>query len=88
VDDGLATGSSMDAAVQAVRRQEPRKIIVAVPVGAADSCARIAGTADEVICLHTPSPFRAVSLWYEEFEQVDDEEACRLLLRGRQGRAV
>lgn len=80
VDDGLATGATMLAAVQAVRSQA-RRVVVAVPVGAADSCAKLAAEADEVICLRSPLPFYAVSLWYEEFDQVGDEEACRLLER-------
>jgi predicted phosphoribosyltransferase len=79
VDDGLATGSTMQAAVRAVRLQHPRRVIIAVPVGAADSCAKLATEADEVVCLHTPSPFLAVSVWYEEFEQLGDEEACSML---------
>lgn len=81
VDDGLATGSTMLAAVRAARKQQPQRVIVAVPVGAADSCIRLAEEADEVVCLHTPSPFLAVSVWYEEFEQLGDEEARSLLTR-------
>lgn len=92
VDDGLATGSTMLAAVRAAARQQPRLVIVAVPVGAADSCAKLNAEADEVVCLHTPTPFFAVSLWYEEFGQLSDEEACSLLARawkeaGRSGDA-
>jgi predicted phosphoribosyltransferase len=59
--------------------QHPRRVIIAVPVGAADSCAKLATEADEVVCLHKPSPFLAVSVWYEEFEQLGDEEACSML---------
>ena len=80
VDDGLATGSTMLAAVQAARQQAQR-VIVAVPVGAADSCAKLAAEADKVVCLRSPLPFYAVSVWYDEFAQVSDEEACSLLER-------
>jgi len=81
VDDGLATGSTMTAAVQAVRREHPQRIVVAVPVAAADSCEELAGFVDEMICLHTPAPFRAVSVWYEEFDQTGDDEVIDLLSR-------
>ena len=79
VDDGLATGSTMTAAVQAVRREHPQRIVVAVPVAAADSCEELAGFVDEMICLHTPAPFRAVSVWCEEFDQTGDDEVIDLL---------
>jgi len=80
VDDGLATGSTMQAAVTALRRQEPARIIVAVPVGARETCERMTRFADEVVCLSTPEPFQAVGLWYEEFTQTSDEEVKRLLI--------
>lgn len=79
VDDGLATGSTMLAAVRALRQHHPDRIIVAVPVGAAETCQRLMREADEVICLQTPPLFQAVSLWYEEFPQTSDEEVRRLL---------
>jgi putative phosphoribosyl transferase len=79
VDDGLATGSTMEAAVAAVREQGVAKAIVAVPVGARDSCRRLRGIADEVVCLETPEPFRAVGCWYEDFNQTSDAEVIELL---------
>lgn len=79
VDDGLATGSTMLAAVQGVRTQHPARIIVAVPVAAADTCRKLRAEADEIVCLRTPEPFYAVGLWYEDFTQTTDEEVIRLL---------
>jgi putative phosphoribosyl transferase len=79
VDDGLATGSTMRAAVRAVRKLEPRQIVVAVPVAAADTCDQLSQEADRVVCLHTPEPFHAVGLWYRNFEQTDDDEVRELL---------
>lgn len=74
VDDGLATGSSMRAAVQAARQMAPARIIVAVPVGAASVCASLRELADDVICAETPEPFHAVGIWYEDFQPTSDEE--------------
>lgn len=82
VDDGLATGSSMQAAVIALKRLEPSRIIVAVPVGARETCVRLGRVADEVVCLEMPEPFQAVGLWYQEFTQTTDEEVRRLLSLG------
>lgn len=79
VDDGLATGSTMHAAVLALRQLEPARIVVAVPVGAHDTCERLRGLADEVVCLRTPEPFDAVGLWYDEFGQTTDDEVRQLL---------
>lgn len=79
VDDGLATGSTMRAAVIAVRRQLPSQIIVAAPVGARQACGALDQVADEVVCAMTPEPFRAVGLWYQHFEQTTDDEVRRLL---------
>lgn len=79
VDDGLATGATMRAAVQALRRRSPARIVVAVPVGAEDSVNAVRAEADEVICLSTPYDFRAVSLWYVEFPQITDDEVRTLL---------
>lgn len=81
VDDGLATGSTMRAAVAALREKRPREIVVAVPVGARETCAAMATLADEVVCLETPDPFYAVGLWYVNFEQTEDEEVHELLER-------
>jgi putative phosphoribosyl transferase len=79
VDDGLATGSTMRAAVAALRQHKPARIIVAAPVGATDSCAELQNEADEAICAHVPEPFYAVGLWYEDFGQTTDEEVSSLL---------
>jgi putative phosphoribosyl transferase len=79
VDDGLATGSTMLAAVQAARAQNPAQVVVAVPVGAPDTCRRLSSVADEVICLRMPEPFYAVGMWYENFTQTTDEEVIQLL---------
>jgi predicted phosphoribosyltransferase len=79
VDDGLATGSTMEAAVRAIRRQDPARIVVAVPVGARESCERIRQLADEVVCLSMPEPFNAVGLWYHDFSETNDAEVGRLL---------
>jgi putative phosphoribosyl transferase len=81
VDDGLATGSTMRAAVTALRKMEPRRIIVAVPVAAQSTCNdfRAEGIADDVVCLRTPEPFQAVGLWYSDFRQTTDEEVHELL---------
>ena len=86
VDDGLATGSTMRAAVAAVRRQEPARIVVAVPIGARSTCAEVQKIADECICAVTPDHFRAVGLWYDDFKQVDDDEVCQLLALAAQGK--
>jgi predicted phosphoribosyltransferase len=74
VDDGLATGATMRAAVTALRALEPARIVVAVPVGAEETCERFRDDADEVICALTPRPFEAVGLWYENFGQTSDAE--------------
>jgi predicted phosphoribosyltransferase len=79
VDDGLATGSTMRAAVEAVRALGPARIVVAVPVGAPDTCAALAHIADEVVCARMPEPFAAVGLWYSDFSQTTDEEVHALL---------
>jgi putative phosphoribosyl transferase len=79
VDDGLATGATMQAAVMAIRQQHPSHLAVAVPVGAPDACAALRGQADEVVCVAIPEPFQAVSLWYQDFSQATDEEV-RILL--------
>jgi predicted phosphoribosyltransferase len=83
VDDGLATGSTMRAAVQAVRAQAPARVVVAVPVGAPETCEQLAAVADDVVCARTPDPFSAVGLWYRDFSQTTDEEVRELLRRPR-----
>jgi predicted phosphoribosyltransferase len=79
IDDGLATGSTMRAAVRALRQFGPARIVVAVPVGAEITCRELENEADEVVCPDTPDPFRAVSLWYEDFGQTSDHEVRHLL---------
>lgn len=81
IDDGLATGSTMEAAVSALRAQQPGRIVVAAPVGARESCARLGRLADDVVCLETPEPFQAVGLWYRVFDQTSDDEVVDLLRR-------
>lgn len=79
VDDGLATGSTMEAAIKALRQQRPEKIVVAVPVAASESLHRIALLADQTVCPLVPHLFYAVGLWYENFGQTSDDEVVRLL---------
>ena len=79
VDDGLATGSSMRAAVKALAARHPARVVVAVPIAARDTCAALLREADEVVCPVTPEPFHAVGLWYEDFSQTTDEEVHALL---------
>jgi erythromycin esterase-like protein/predicted phosphoribosyltransferase len=86
VDDGLATGASMRAAVLAIRQQRPARLVVAVPVGAQDSCQALRDEADEVVCAAMPHPFRAVGLWYKTFPQTSDEEVIALLDEARRTR--
>ena len=83
VDDGLATGSTMRAAVLAVRRLRPARVVVAAPVGARQTCHALRQIADEVVCPFTPEPFSAVGLWYANFSQTTDEEVRRLLAAHR-----
>ena len=81
IDDGLATGSTMRAAVAALRKMEPRAVIVAVPVAAAATCEEFQRdpAVDEILCLRTPEPFQAVGLWYDDFSQTSDEEVHELI---------
>ena len=81
VDDGLATGATMEAAVLAVRQHEPARIVVAVPVGAPDTCERLRRVADDVVCVFAPASFRAVGSWYECFDQTSDAEVIDSLSR-------
>jgi putative phosphoribosyl transferase len=81
VDDGLATGSSMRAAVLALREEHPAHIIIAVPVAAAETCDEFRNLVDDIVCAETPHPFYAVGLWYEDFSQTTDEEVQDLLTR-------
>ncbi len=79
VDDGLATGSTMLAAIAAARTQQPRQVIVAVPVASVEACAAVRRQADGCVCASTPDPFHGVGLWYLNFNQTTDEEVQRLL---------
>jgi putative phosphoribosyl transferase len=79
VDDGLATGSSMRAAVQAVRAHKPARVVVAVPVGSPSTCQEFADMTDETVCARMPEPFSAVGLWYRDFSQTTDAEVSTLL---------
>lgn len=79
VDDGLATGSTMKAAVQALRLQHPHRIVMAVPVASVSVCQEFKQLVDEVVCAETPEPFRAVGLWYDNFSQTTDQEVRQLL---------
>ena len=79
VDDGLATGATMRAALLSVQQQQPARLVAAVPVGAAESCRQLQGLADELVCAATPGPFRAVGRWYRHFDQTSDEEVEALL---------
>src|SRR2546421_462828 len=81
VDDGLATGSTMRAAAAALRRQQPARIVVAVPVSAVQTCDEYRMGVDEIICAITPEPFHAVGMWYADFSQTSDEEVRDLLAR-------
>jgi predicted phosphoribosyltransferase len=79
VDDGLATGSTMRAAVRALRELKPARIVVAAPAGAQSSCEELEVVADEVVCATMPVPFYAVGQFYDDFRQLADEEVCGLL---------
>jgi putative phosphoribosyl transferase len=79
VDDGLATGSTMKAAVKAIRQENPRLIVVAIPVAAIDTCRELRREVDDIVCHSTPSNFSAVGLWYDDFSQTTDDEVRHLL---------
>ncbi len=86
VDDGLATGSTMRAAVAAIRRRAPARIVVAVPVGAPATCQELASEADDVVCLRMPHRFFAVGQWYRDFSATTDDEVAQAV-RGAPGGA-
>jgi predicted phosphoribosyltransferase len=88
VDDGLATGATMRAAALAVRRENPARLVVAVPVAAEETCDAFRDVVDEIVCGITPKPFRAVGLWYEDFSQTTDEEVRELLAEAAAGSGV
>jgi putative phosphoribosyl transferase len=79
VDDGLATGSTMKAAIAVLQVQHPQRIVVAVPVAAPDICQEMREIVDEVVCVMTPDPLYAIGYWYEDFAQTTDTEVCELL---------
>lgn len=81
IDDGLATGSTMRAAATALREKGPARIVIAVPVSAAETCDQFRSEVDEVICVVTPEPFQGVGLWYKDFSQTTDDEVRELLER-------
>jgi putative phosphoribosyl transferase len=83
VDDGLATGSTMLAAIKAVRTRSPRRVVVAVPIASAEACADLDQAADRTICLETPDPFYGVGVWYEDFSETSDEQVLALLAQAR-----
>ena len=82
VDDGIATGATIRAAIQAIKMQHPKKIIVAVPVADKDICDELAESVDEVICLYQPEYLSAVGFWFEDFAQTTDDEVVQLMKRG------
>jgi putative phosphoribosyl transferase len=86
VDDGLATGSTMRAAVAALRKKGPARVVVAVPVAAPNVCNAFRDVADEIVCVETPELFQAVGQWYDDFSQTTDSEVHALLDRSRESR--
>jgi predicted phosphoribosyltransferase len=88
VDDGLATGSTMRAAVQALKQQMPARVVVAVPTASSETCDQFKGEVDEIVCARTPEPFYAVGQWYEDFSQTTDEEVEALLNRAEQSNSA
>jgi predicted phosphoribosyltransferase len=88
VDDGLATGASMLAAIEALRRLDPARIVVAVPTAAPDTCEALRAEVDDVICAVTPEPFYGVGQWYQDFSQTTDEEVRDLLAQNARSRAA
>ncbi|GAA0840179.1 phosphoribosyltransferase [Marinobacter szutsaonensis] len=81
VDDGIATGATMRVAIKALRGQQPKELVVAVPVAPADTIETLRNEADDVVCLATPEPFTAIGLWYVDFGQVSDEEVTKQLAK-------
>jgi predicted phosphoribosyltransferase len=83
IDDGLATGSTMQAAVRALRQQRPARVIVAVPVASAEAVSRLRREADDIVCVAVPQPFTSVGQWYADFPQTSDDEVLELLQMDR-----
>jgi predicted phosphoribosyltransferase len=88
VDDGLATGSSMRVAVEALRTESPSRVVVAVPIAPRSTCEALAEEVDDIVCAVTPEPFYAVGAWYEDFSQTSDEEVRDLLERAGRARGA
>ncbi|MDF3069162.1 MAG: putative phosphoribosyltransferase [Polyangiaceae bacterium] len=88
IDDGLATGATMKAGVEALRQYDPARVVVGVPIAAPEGCQLMSETADEVVCAETPAEFLAVGMWYQDFEQTTDREVIELLAAARQERSV
>jgi putative phosphoribosyl transferase len=88
VDDGLATGATMEAAIQALRQQQPARIVVAVPTAAPEACEALKRKVDDIVCAVTPEPFYAVGLWYDDFSETSDDEVRELLRRSERGRCA
>jgi len=86
IDDGIATGSSVGAAVMSVKKRHPKEIVVAVPVAPADAVETLAEQGAEVVCLETPGPFLAIGEFYRDFNQVEDLEVMRILAKAPPGR--
>jgi putative phosphoribosyl transferase len=84
VDDGLATGSTMRAAVEALRKEGPERIVVGVPVASPETCDEFRDVADDIVCAVTPEPFYAVGVWYDDFSQTTDDEVRELLSHSRE----
>ena len=88
VDDGIATGGTVRAALQALRARDPKALILAVPVAARDSLRSLEPEVDQIVCLQIPSNLYAIGLWYEDFKQVSDDEVVHLLDRARREQAL
>ncbi|HET9918949.1 MAG TPA: phosphoribosyltransferase [Ktedonobacteraceae bacterium] len=88
VDDGLATGSTMQAAIEALKQEHPAHIVVAVPVAALSTCEELGQQVYEIICAQTPEPFYGVGFWYEDFSQTSDQEVHDLLAQAQHAQPV
>jgi predicted phosphoribosyltransferase len=84
VDDGIATGSTMRAAIDAVKGRGPKSVIVAVPTAASRTCRELSREVDDVVCVMTPEPYHAVGAWYDEFPQLTDDDVRRILVEAEQ----
>ena len=84
VDDGIATGGTVRAAIRAIKKRRPARLVLAIPVASPDVVEALGREVDEVVCLRQPEPLYAIGLWYEDFRQVHDEEVTRILARAAQ----